>query len=228
MITFLNLGYFAISVWMLVWKGECIRIKLEPPATRSCKNLFPIQQMRPATLDFSQPSSCIPTAMMSSTDVLEDRLFVRRHQSIGGDLITISYTADGKQMWRPGETSSKPFVIQEWEAHVTALLSRREILTNNRHLNCQTHFRPCSKSSICPNGALVALPLTSNADWKSFLPFGDGASLLTTLLFIQEEWVLERSSCLFIICPHAQPEAVKVLWHWSCGRVLLRTQLSKQ
>lgn len=35
--------------------------------------------------------------MMSSTDVLERRLFVRRNKSIGGDLM-ISYTDDGEQM----------------------------------------------------------------------------------------------------------------------------------
>lgn len=74
----------------------------------------------------NQASSCIPAAMTSSPDVLEDHPFVRRHQSIGGDPSTISYAADGKQLCRPGRRQpKKPFVVQKGEARVSQRGSQR-------------------------------------------------------------------------------------------------------
>lgn len=128
-------------------------------------------------------------------------------------ITTISYAADAEQMWRLGEMSTKS---------LSSSRNERLMSTFSSDTSCQTHVHPWSTASVGPSGTLVALPLTSNADRKIEL------LLLTTLLWGHEDWVLECSSCLLMIWPHAQSQALKVLWPWSCGRALLRTQLSKQ
>lgn len=82
---FLYSDYSEISLWM-----SCEKVSAFPSSLnrlqKSCKNLCTIRQRGPATWDFNQASSCVPIAMISSTDVLEDHLLVSGHQSIGGDI----------------------------------------------------------------------------------------------------------------------------------------------